>query len=49
MLTVKEQCENMGNKITTILGVENDAVVSFWSLFELGEYDLCIALYNSLI
>ena len=49
MLTVKEQCENMGNEIITNLGLENDAVVSFWSLFELGEYALCIELYNSLI
>ena len=49
MLTVKEQCENMGNEITTNLGLENAAVVSFWSLFELREYALCIELYNSLI
>lgn len=49
MLNVKEQCENMGNIITTNLGLEDKAVVSFWSLFELGEYALCIELYNSLI
>ena len=48
MLNIKEQCENMGNIITTNLGLEDKAVISFWTLFERGDYDLCIELYNLL-